>query len=136
LSRARRTLLFAAAQTCHPSRWSRRSSAAEEAAAIGIPDVVLGQRVLGFIRLAKRSNEAVVPEIVENLTTRLAAYKIPERFIVLDALPRNALSKIDRKALQTIAGDLGNGYQLQSIAALAPGKIPERATIVARVRTR
>jgi long-chain acyl-CoA synthetase len=89
---------------CHPS--------VEEAAVIGIPDVVLGQRVLGFIRLAKRSNEAVVPEIVENLTTRLAAYKIPERFIVLDALPRNALSKIDRKALQTIAGDLGNGYQL------------------------
>jgi long-chain acyl-CoA synthetase len=35
----------------------------------------------------------------------LAAYKLPERLIVLEALPRNALSKIDRKALQAMASD-------------------------------
>jgi long-chain acyl-CoA synthetase len=99
---------------CHP--------AVEEAAVVGMPDETLGQRVIGFIRLAKGANEAVVPEIVDNLTTRLAAYKIPERFVVLDALPRNALSKIDRKALQIIADDLGNVHHLQSIAALAPAR--------------
>lgn len=77
--------------------------AVEEAAAVGMPDRALGQRVLGFVRLAKGAEDGLVPEILDNLRTRLAAYKIPERLIVLDALPRNALSKIDRKALQAIA---------------------------------
>jgi long-chain acyl-CoA synthetase len=77
-----------------------------EAAVIGVADGALGQRILGFVSLAKGTNAAVVSEILDNLATRLAAYKIPERLIVLGALPRNALSKVDRKALQTIAADL------------------------------
>jgi acyl-CoA synthetase (AMP-forming)/AMP-acid ligase II len=80
--------------------------AVTEAAAIGVADGALGQRIVGFISLAKGANAAVVSEILDNLTTRLAAYKIPERLIVIDALPRNALSKVDRKALQAIAADL------------------------------
>ena len=79
--------------------------AVEEAAVVGMPDTVLGQRILGFVRLAKGADEALIPQIRENLKTRLAAYKLPERLIVLDALPRNALSKIDRKALLAMAGD-------------------------------
>jgi long-chain acyl-CoA synthetase len=79
--------------------------AVEEAAVIGIPDAALGQRVLGFVRLAKGANDSVVPEILDKLIARLAAYKLPERLIVLDALPRNALSKIDRTALQAIAAE-------------------------------
>jgi long-chain acyl-CoA synthetase len=76
--------------------------AVAEAAAIGVADGALGQRIIGFISLAKGANAAVVSEILDNLTTRLAAYKIPERLVVLSALPRNALSKVDRKALQAI----------------------------------
>jgi long-chain acyl-CoA synthetase len=80
--------------------------AVAEAAVIGIPDAALGQRVLGFVRLAKGADDSVVPEILDKLIARLAAYKIPERLIVLDALPRNALSKIDRKVLQAMAAEL------------------------------
>jgi acyl-CoA synthetase (AMP-forming)/AMP-acid ligase II len=80
--------------------------AVAEAAAIGVADGALGQRIVGFVSLAKGTNAAVVSEILDNLTTRLAAYKIPERLIVLSALPRNALSKVDRKALQAMAADL------------------------------
>jgi long-chain acyl-CoA synthetase len=80
--------------------------AVAEAAVIGVADGALGQRILGFISLAKGANAAVVSEILEKLSERLAAYKIPERLIVLSALPRNALSKVDRKALQAIAADL------------------------------
>lgn len=81
-------------------------AAVEEAAVVGMPDAVLGQRILGFVRLAKGASEALVPQIRDNLKTRLAAYKLPERLIVLDALPRNALSKIDRKALLAMTGNL------------------------------
>src|ERR1700742_756310 len=95
--------------------------AVAEAAVIGTPDGALGQRVLGFISLAKGANAAVVSEILEKLSDRLAAYKIPERLIVLSALPRNALSKIDRKALQAIAADLPSSSATtdQSVPAIA-----------------
>ena len=95
--------------------------AVAEAAVIGTPDGALGQRVLGFISLAKGANAAVVSEILEKLSDRLAAYKIPERLIVLSALPRNALSKIDRKALQAIAADLPSPSAMidQNVPAMA-----------------
>jgi long-chain acyl-CoA synthetase len=95
--------------------------AVAEAAVIGTPDGALGQRILGFISLAKGANAAVVSEILEKLSDRLAAYKIPERLIVLSALPRNALSKIDRKALQAIAADLPSASDMidQNVPAMA-----------------
>jgi len=77
----------------------------EEAAVVGIPDDVLGQRVVGFVKLAKGAGKKVIAEVIDNLATRLAAYKVPERLMELDAMPRNALSKIDRKALHSIAAN-------------------------------
>src|SRR5258706_1349222 len=79
--------------------------AVEEAAVVGVPDAVLGQRVFGFVKLAKRATDTVVSEILRNVATRLASYKVPERLEILDALPRNALSKVDRNALQAMAAD-------------------------------
>jgi acyl-coenzyme A synthetase/AMP-(fatty) acid ligase len=80
---------------CHP--------AVEQAAVVGIPDAVLGQRVFGFVKLAKRTTDTVVSEILRNVATRLASYKVPEGLAVLDELPRNGLSKVDRNALQAMA---------------------------------
>jgi acyl-CoA synthetase (AMP-forming)/AMP-acid ligase II len=77
--------------------------AVEEAAVVGIPDAVLGQRVIGFVKLEKGTGQQIVSEIIDNLAARLAAYKVPERLKVLDAMPRNAVSKVDRKTLQTMA---------------------------------
>ncbi|WP_454617351.1 class I adenylate-forming enzyme family protein [Bradyrhizobium cenepequi] len=77
----------------------------EEAAVVGVPDAVLGQRVIGFISLAKGKDERAVPGILSDVATRLAPYKVPEHLIVLDALPRNALSKVDRTTLQAMAID-------------------------------
>src|ERR1700726_347391 len=50
--------------------------AVEEAAVVGIPDAVLGQRVFGFVKLV--AGTTVVSEILANVATRLASYKIPE----------------------------------------------------------
>ena len=82
---------------CHP--------AVEEAAAVGKPDPVLGQRVFGFVKVAAGAKEAVVAEILRNVAGRLAPYKVPEGLRVIDALPRNALSKVDRRALERMVGE-------------------------------
>jgi acyl-CoA synthetase (AMP-forming)/AMP-acid ligase II len=82
---------------CHP--------AVEEAAAVGKPDQVLGQRVFAFVRLASGAKKGEVAEILQNVAKRLAPYKVPEGLLVVEALPRNALSKVDRRALEAMISD-------------------------------
>ncbi len=77
--------------------------AVEEAAVVGIPDAVLGQRVFGFVKLADGTKDTVVSEILRRVATRLASYKVPEGLIIVNELPRNLLSKVDRNMLQTMA---------------------------------
>ena len=77
--------------------------AVEEAAVVGAPDAVLGQRVFGFVKLANGTKDTVVSEILRNVATQLASYKVPEGLEILDKLPRNALSKVDRNRLQAMA---------------------------------
>jgi acyl-CoA synthetase (AMP-forming)/AMP-acid ligase II len=92
-------------------------SAVEEAAVVGVPDTVLGQRVVGFVSLAKGKDERVIPGILGELATRLAAYKVPEHLIVLDALPRNALSKVDRSKLQVMAIEADTAFRSRAAAS-------------------
>jgi long-chain acyl-CoA synthetase len=79
--------------------------AVEEAAVVGVPDAVLGQRVFGFLKLANGTKDTVVSEILRSVATRLASYKVPEGLEILDKLPRNALSKVDRNKLQAMAAE-------------------------------
>jgi acyl-CoA synthetase (AMP-forming)/AMP-acid ligase II len=79
--------------------------AVHEAAVVGVPDAVLGQRVIGFVKLARGTTEAVLGDILAAVADRLAPYKIPERLAVVDHLPRNGLSKVDRNALAKMAAD-------------------------------
>ncbi|MGF6483746.1 class I adenylate-forming enzyme family protein [Paraburkholderia sp. JPY419] len=71
-----------------------------EAAIVGVPDAVLGQRVIGFVELTEGATQ--VEEVLLDLSTRVASYKMPERLIVVDRLPRNSLGKVDRARLKAI----------------------------------
>ena len=72
--------------------------AVREAAVIGASDAARGQVPVAFV---VRQGERVVcaEDLIDYCSAHLARYKIPRRFIFLDALPRNAMGKIEKKKL-------------------------------------
>jgi len=106
----------------------------EQAAVVGIPDAVLGQRVFGFVTLAKGMRDTTVSEILGNVVTRLASYKIPEGLRIVDELPRNALSKVDRNMLQTMAAETDRAGQIRGVLSLPKRPDERSARRVARNR--
>ncbi|MDB5607131.1 MAG: hypothetical protein JWP25_4031 [Bradyrhizobium sp.] len=76
-----------------------------DAAVIGIPDAILGQRVVGLVKLADDADKSALADILADTRARLADYKVPERLEVVTEIPRNALGKIDRKSLQAATSD-------------------------------
>jgi acyl-CoA synthetase (AMP-forming)/AMP-acid ligase II len=96
-----------------------------QAAVVGIPDAAMGQRVVGFVKLANGTEETVVSEILRNVATRLASYKVPEGLNIVDELPRNALSKVDRNRLLAIALETDKAGKIGA-AASQPKRSGER----------
>jgi acyl-CoA synthetase (AMP-forming)/AMP-acid ligase II len=82
--------------------------AVQDAAVVGVPDDVLGQRVFGFVKIANLTPPIIVAEILAFAAKLLASYKIPEGLAVIDDFPRNALSKVDRNALVKMAAEPNN----------------------------
>jgi acyl-CoA synthetase (AMP-forming)/AMP-acid ligase II len=66
------------------------------AAAMGIPDARLGEKlVLAMVASPSVDDESLKKHIAE----RLAIYKVPRQIVRLEALPYNALGKVNRAAL-------------------------------------
>ncbi|MCX5537935.1 fatty acid--CoA ligase family protein [Paraburkholderia sp. CNPSo 3076] len=70
-----------------------------EAAIVGVPDAVLGQRVIGFVELTEAATQ--VEEVLLDLSTRVASD---------DKLPRNSLGKVDRGRLKSIGEHLDSRH--------------------------
>jgi acyl-CoA synthetase (AMP-forming)/AMP-acid ligase II len=101
--------------------------AVEEAAVVGIPDAVYGQRVVGFVKLVDGAKDNVVSEILGKVGRRLASYKVPELLAIVDEFPRNPLSKLDRNALLAMAVSLEKtgGTRIEAVPA-RPDERPVR----------
>ncbi|MBZ9772234.1 class I adenylate-forming enzyme family protein [Mesorhizobium sp. CO1-1-8] len=70
-----------------------------DAAVIGMPDDILGERVAAFIQCARDSLSA--DEVRAFCASRIADYKVPERLeISTDPLPRNANGKLQKDVLR------------------------------------
>ena len=70
-------------------------------AVTGVPDERLGERVVAAVELDPGA--ALSPDdIAERCRAELARYKVPERIVLVDALPRNAMGKVDRTVVGTL----------------------------------
>jgi malonyl-CoA/methylmalonyl-CoA synthetase len=70
-----------------------------ESAVIGLPHPDFGE---GVTAIVVRKPNAILSEaaVLAELEQRLARYKLPKRVFFVDALPRNAMGKVQKKALR------------------------------------
>lgn len=74
-------------------------AAVREAGAVGVPDAYRGEVIWAFV-----AGEGLIEgEVLDHCAARLTKYKRPARLMVLDALPRTAVGKIDKQALKALA---------------------------------
>ncbi|WP_040789096.1 acyl-CoA synthetase [Nocardia paucivorans] len=71
-----------------------------EAAVIGAPDADLGQRIVAYV-VADVTDGAA---LIDFVATSLSVHKRPREVRVIETLPRNAMGKVQKKAL--LAGEL------------------------------
>jgi malonyl-CoA/methylmalonyl-CoA synthetase len=73
----------------------------EEVAVVGVPDPIWGEAVAAIcVPVEGLAEQLTVENIRASLRSELAAYKLPQKLMVLDKLPRNALGKVQKKALR------------------------------------
>jgi malonyl-CoA/methylmalonyl-CoA synthetase len=70
-----------------------------ESAVIGLPDVDFGEAVTAVL-VAKPLVVLDGAEIIRTLRKNLASFKCPKHVIVVDALPRNAMGKVQKNVLR------------------------------------
>ena len=73
-----------------------------EVAIVGYPDDNLGERVCAVV-VPQAGATLELPELVAFLRTekKVASYKLPEKLLLLDALPRNPVGKVLKRDLRT-----------------------------------
>lgn len=68
-------------------------------AVVGKPDDRLGERVVAFVELVAGTT-VTGEDLAAHCRTQLAAYKVPEEWHLVDAMPRNAMNKILKNELR------------------------------------
>jgi long-chain acyl-CoA synthetase len=92
-------------------------------AVFGAPDEIKGEKP--WAAVVPRAGAAVEPASIEaHCRERLAAYKVPRKFLILDDLPRSSVGKILRRELRrTYAPDTSAGIP-QPSQATSPSPAP------------
>ena len=77
-------------------------AAVRDCAVVGLPDPKWGESVCAVLRLRDTASD---DELDRYCRTLLAGYKVPKRWVRVDALPLNAAGKIDKPLLREQIGD-------------------------------
>jgi acetyl-CoA synthetase len=88
-----------------------------EAAVIGIPDEIKGNKIIAYVTLMKGSNpnEGLSQEISEHVGSTYGKHGRPEKIVFVDKLPKTRSGKIMRRVLRAkeIGEDLGDTSTLE-----------------------
>lgn len=71
-----------------------------EVAVVGMPDEDLGQRIVAFV-VGSPDGAPRPDELIDYVAQQLSVHKRPREVRIVDALPRNAMGKVLKKALLT-----------------------------------
>ena len=75
--------------------------AIRECAVVGLPDDTWGE-VVAVAIVARDGEHIELPALKEWATERMSAYKIPKSLLLLEDLPRNAMGKVTKPAIQDL----------------------------------
>ena len=81
----------------------RMHPAIRECAVVGVPDDTWGEAVAVAI-VASDGKHIDLPALKEWATERMSGYKIPKALLLLKDLPRNAMGKVTKRAIQDLFG--------------------------------
>ena len=70
-----------------------------ESAVIGVPHADLGEAAIAIVVRAPGA-ALTEPQLLNALRARLARFKLPKRVVFVDALPRNAMGKVQKARLR------------------------------------
>ena len=79
----------------------RSHPAVKDCAVVGVPDVVWGDRVCAAV-VTDPDASLVDDELRGFAKDRLAPYKVPKEFLLVDDLPRNAMGKVTKPAVREL----------------------------------
>ena len=78
-----------------------------ESAVIGVPNADFGESVVGIL-VPDNSGLLDLEKITESVAASLAKFKQPRKLFVVDALPRNAMGKVQKNILRDTYGSAGS----------------------------
>ncbi len=77
--------------------------AVTDAIVVGVADERWGERVVALVVLDRRASTFALGELERHLRGRIASFKVPREFVVVDEIPRVASGKPDYRVGRTIA---------------------------------
>ena len=72
---------------------------AREPAVVGRPDEIYGEQPVAFVSL-RPGQHVTAEQLEEHCHTRLAPFKCPREYLIMDALPKNPVGKITKEPLR------------------------------------
>ena len=79
----------------------------EECAVVGMVDARWGETGLAFV-VPRRGRRPAPEALATHCSRHLARYKVPRKFVLVDALPRNAAGKVLKTRLRESAATIAS----------------------------